>query len=315
MSKYHNINYLKRYENNPILSGKDFPDEYDITYCFNSGITKFKDKYLMMCRLEDLTSTQHFWIADSEDGINFTPRDKPVDVPVDMPIEPHQTLIYYDPRISQIGDTFYIMFACHTLDTEPRIALMTTVDFEDFKWIGLVSEPNNRNGIMFPEKINGKFVRLDRPGTSWDGGDMWMSESVDLVHWGNARRIMKNTDTKWAWTKVGGGAPPIKTSEGWLNIFHGVITQCKAHLIYKLGVCLHDLDDPAKIISISDKPIFIPETDYELLIRTPSVVFSGGAILEDDNTVKVYYGGSDAVQCLAITELDTLISLAKNEIK
>ena len=311
---YSNASFVRRFDGNPILTGKDFPDSYRILHCFNSGIIKFRGKYLMLNRLEDCALKPYFWIAESEDGFHFTPRGEPVRMPEDNPqFQKYASINYYDPRITQMGDDFYIMHACHS-DYDCRLSLLKTTDFEDFEWLGFVSDPGNRNGILFPEKINGLYARFDRPMTSWDGGNIWISFSPDLIHWGQSECVLKNTAVRWAWSKVGGGCAPIKTSEGWLNLFHGVRTQCKSHYVYQSGVCLHDLEDPTWVIAVSEKPIITPMADYELHGQTPSVCFITGAIVEDDGEVKVYYGGADTVMCAGTIQIQTLLDLCFNRL-
>ena len=187
------------------------------------------------------------------------------------------------------------------------------MDFKKLEWLGCISEPDNRNGVLFPEKINGSYVRLDRPNISERGqGDIWISFSPDLIHWGRSRCIMCRDDFRWAWHKIGPGAPPIKTPEGWLEIFHGVRTQCAQHYVYQLGVFLLDLDEPWKVIAKAERAILIPQMDYELTGQTPSVVFTSGAVAEDDGTVKIYYGAADSVMCLAETTVNELLDACRN---
>lgn len=305
---------IRRYEKNPILTGNDFPAQYHIAHCFNSGIIKHNGKYLMLCRLEDIGLKPYFWVVESDDGVHFTPRSGPIQMPLDNPTwQKYASGTFYDPRITKIGDVYYIMHACHS-PFDCRTSLLQTRDWEHFEWMGFVSEPGNRNGVLFPEKFNGLYTRLDRPMSSWEGGDMWISYSPDLIHWGQSECIMRNSAIKWAWAKIGAGAVPIKTNAGWLNIFHGVRTQCKSHFVYQLGVCLHDLENPSKIIACCEKPILRPTKDYELVGQTPSVVFTAGAIVEDDGEVKIYYGGADTVQCLAFSTINELIEMCHNRI-
>ena len=311
---YNNLAVVKRYERNPILTAKDFPDGYLLAHCFNSGIVMHQGKYVMVCRVEDAALRGYFWIAESKDGITFVPREAPIPMPVDNPAyRKYATINHYDPRITKIEDSYYIMHACHS-EHGPRISLIKTDDFEAFDWMGFVSDPGNRNGALFPEKIDGCYVRLDRPQSSWDAGDMWISYSPDLIHWGRSECVMKNSELSWAWSKVGAGAPPVRIEEGWLNIFHGVRTQCKSHYVYQLGVCLHDKDDPSKIVALGKKPILMPMKDYELHGQTPSVVFSAGIILEDNDEIKVYYGGADSVQCVGFTTVQTLLDVCYGRI-
>jgi len=298
----------KRYEGNPVLTGKDFPAEADIKNVFNSGIVKYKGIYMMVCRVENSALFVQFWVAESKDGYHFKPRTSPIDMPYDDPeFKEYAGSMIYDPRVTKIGDACYIVHAAHSGHT-CRLSLVKTADFKKFQWMGFISETDNRNGVLFPEKINGLYARLDRPNTGADTGDIWVSYSPDLIFWGKSRCVFRNWQgIRWAWAKIGPGAVPIKTPEGWLTIFHGVRWQSKAHYVYQLGVCLLDLKDPAKVKSIAEEAILVPEEQYELVGQTPSVVFTCGAVAEDNSEVKIYYGGADSVQCLATTTIERLI--------
>ncbi len=314
MTPFNEASLIRRHPGNPILTGCSFPKRYRIAHVFNSGIAKFNGRYLMVCRCEDAGLRSHFWIAESSDGLNFTPRAEPIRMPVDDPMfAKYASINWYDPRVTEIDGIFYIMHACHS-QYDCRISLLKTVDFETFTWLGFVSDPGNRNGVLFPQKFGDSYVRLDRPLTTWESGDMYISYSKDLVHWGRGDCIMRKSQLRWAWSKIGAGAVPIRTEQGWINIFHGVRTQCKAHYVYQLGVCLHDLADPSKIIALAEKPILMPTTDYELVGQTPSVAFTCGAIVEPDNSVKVYYGGADTVQCVGFTTISELLDACHNRI-
>ena len=306
--KTSNYPICKRYKGNPILTGKDFPAEADIKTVFNSGIVKYNDIYMMICRVENSALLNCFWIAESTDGYHFKPRPKPVDMPYDNPkFNKYAESMIYDPRVTKIEDAYYMVHAAHSGHT-CRLSLMKTEDFKQFQWMGFISETDNRNGVLFPEKINGLYARLDRPNTGANTGDIWVSYSPDLLFWGKSECVFRTWEgIRWAWTKVGPGAVPIKTPQGWLNIFHGVRTQCRAHYVYQLGVCLLDLKDPSIVKVMAEEAILIPEEQYELAGQTPSVVFTCGAVVEDNGEVKLYYGGADTVQCVAITSIERLI--------
>lgn len=306
---------LERYKKNPILSGQDFPNEAGIKNVFNSGVIKTNGKYIMFCRVENAVLVDRIWLADSDDGFHFKPRPKPITLPHDDPdFKEYTAGMYYDPRVTEIDGVFYIVHAAHS-GHGCRLSLIKTTDFEKFEWLGFISETDNRNGVLFPEKINGLYARLDRPNTGGNFGDIWISYSPDLIFWGKSKCVLRNHQVRWAWTKIGPGAVPIKTNEGWLNIFHGVRTQCAQHYVYQLGVCLHDLNDPSKVIALAQEAILAPEETYELIGQTPSVVFTGGAVLEDDGEIKLYYGAADTVQCLAITSVERLLAACRNEKK
>jgi len=298
---------LKRHPGGPILHGSDFPPHARVSRVFNSGVIKHRGRYVMACRVEDRALRDTIWIADSDDGYSFTPRPAPIDVPAHDPGWREYTAgMYYDPRITEIDGTFYLVHAAHS-GHGCRLSLMRTQDFETFDWMGFISETDNRNGVLFPAKIGGLYARFDRPNTGGNFGDIWLSYSPDLIFWGKSECVLRNAEVKWAWTKIGPGAVPIRTSEGWLNIFHGVRTQCAQHYVYCLGAALHDLENPAKVIAVCKEAILEPEEDYELTGQTPSVVFTSGAVVEDDGEVKVYYGGADTVQCVATTSIGELL--------
>jgi predicted GH43/DUF377 family glycosyl hydrolase len=303
---------VRRHEANPILTAADFPG--DITWVFNSGVIKHEGRYVMVCRVEDAALNAYLWVADSEDGVHFAPRLAPVEVPHDDPeYAEYAARTYFDPRITRLDDTFYICVAAHSRHT-CRLGLFRTDDFERFEWLGCISEPDNRNGVLFPEKIGGSYARLDRPNVSRLGeGDLWVSFSPDLIHWGRSRCVLRRDDLRWAWHKIGGGAVPVRTEQGWLTIFHGVRTQCASHYVYQAGVCLLDLEDPTKLVAKAERAILIPTMDYELTGQTPSVVFPAAAIPEPDGSLRIYYGAADSVQCLAEADLDELIAACRNE--
>lgn len=298
---------LTRHPGGPILRGTDFPAQARIARVFNSGVIKHAGRYIMACRVEDRGLRNGIWIADSSDGYHFTPRAAEVSVPaLDPEWNEYTAGMYYDPRITKIDDAFYLVHAAHSKHG-CRLSLLRTDDFGRFDWLGYISETDNRNGVLFPEKIGGLYARFDRPNTGGNFGDIWLSYSPDLIFWGKSTCVLRNADVRWAWTKIGPGAVPIKTPAGWLNIFHGVRTQCAQHYVYSLGVALHSLEDPARVLAVCKEAILEPETDYELVGQTPSVVFTSGAVVEDDGEVKVYYGGADTVQCVATTSVELLL--------
>lgn len=300
---------VTRYAKNPILTGADFPRGSGIQRVFNSGIIKHEGRYIMACRVEDRALRNFIWIAESADGYRFMPRAAPVEMPTSNPEFAEYTRgMYYDPRITRIEDTYYLVHAAHS-HHGCRLSLLETRDFNTFEWRGFISETDNRNGVLFPERINGLYARLDRPNTGSEFGDIWISYSPDLLFWGQSKCVLRNADVRWAWSKIGPGAVPIKTRAGWLNIFHGVRTQCKSHYVYQLGVCLLDSNDPGRVLALAQEAILEPQELYELVGQTPSVVFTSGAVVEDDGEIKIYYGGADTVMCVATTSIERLLKL------
>jgi predicted GH43/DUF377 family glycosyl hydrolase len=162
--------------------------------------------------------------------------------------------------------------------------------------------------VLFPEKIGGLYARLDRPILPYDHGDIWISYLPDLTFWGKSTCVFKRgVHGHWYWKKIGAGAVPIKTKKGWLEIWHGVHVMAGYQYVYHVSAMLLDLNDPSKIIAKAKAPILSPREPYERVGLTSNVVFTSGAILEDDGEVKIYYGGADTVQCVATARLDDLV--------
>jgi len=300
---------VHRCKENPILTKDDFPG--DIVAVFNAGIVKqTPERYIMVCRCEDSSFNRYMWVADSKDGVRFIPRPRPLEMPVGNLLFDeyvHPTKSYWDPRVTFLDGEYYIVHAADVTNGASCQLGLFKIDanFEKLEWLGIISEPDNRNGVLFPEKIGGKYHRLDRPNDN-GGFDIWTCSSPDLIHWGNPRRVLPKSALGWGEKKIGPGAVPIKTSKGWLCIIHGVRRQCTDE-IYSLGVMLLDLHDPSKVVGYSRRAILAPEAPYELLGQSLSVVFTAGAILEDDGEVKIYYGGADTVMGLATARVEDLI--------
>jgi predicted GH43/DUF377 family glycosyl hydrolase len=189
-----------------------------------------------------------------------------------------------------------------------RIALARTKDFKSIERIALITQADLRNVVIFPERFQGRYTRLDRPHSEISPWSIWISYSPDLVHWGDSRVIMKPVPYHWDEMKIGPGAPPFKTDKGWLHIYHGVF-KTMAGAVYRLGVALHSLNDPAEIIGVSDQWILQPEAPWEINGYVPNVVFTCGAVPEDDGTVKIYWGGADTVMCAGTAHIDDLVQL------
>lgn len=318
---------IKRYSGNPILTASDIP--YEATLVFNAGVTKYQGKYVMLFRDDFGTSEKEFpgkWfegthigLALSDDGINWKVEKKPVVNHKD--VETDEVKRYYDPRLTVIDDELYICFA---VDTAHGIlgGIGKVIDLERIEPISFTL-PDNRNMVLFPEKIGGMYTRLERPFPIYSRGmdrfDIWCSQSPDLKFWGNSKLLLGVENVPYANDKIGPAAPPVKTEKGWLTTFHAVdkdITrekngwEAKWAKRYTAGIMLLDLEDPTKVIGMSKIPLISPETCYEVDSGfRQNVIFPGGMILEDNSEVKIYYGASDTVECLATADVNDLLKL------
>lgn len=301
---------VKRYENNPILTREDVP--YPVATVHNAGVVKHNDRYIMLFRSHEHNGRSVIGRAESEDGFQFEVDEEPFLTPAENGIfAEYEAFGVEDLRICPVENEYLLCYSAYSKHGV-RIGLAKTKNFESVERVALISQADMRNVVIFPEKFNGLYVRLDRPHSDIQSWGMWISYSPDLVHWGDSRVIIKPVQYHWDEMKVGPGAPPIKTDKGWLNIYHGVF-KTMAGAVYRLGVALHDLRNPADVIGVADPWILQPEDPWEVSGYVPNVVFSCGAVPEPDGTVKIYWGGADTVMCVGTAQLNDLVHLCTNQ--
>ncbi len=298
---------MKKYDKNPILTAKDVP--FRVNSIFNAGAVKFDNRYLLLARVEMPNGRSSFVTATSDDGINFKVDHKPCLTPEDH--KKDYRFVEWgieDPRITKIDDTYYILYTGYS-PLMPLVMLAKTIDFKQFDIIGAISEPTNKDAVLFPEKINGSYIKIDRP-TADSRNDIWLNHSPDLIHWGNHHPLAQPVGGTWEQDKIGISTPPVKTDKGWLIIYHGVRT-FGASTMYKQGLMLLSLDEPWKVIGKTDEPFLYPEALHERVGDVANVIFTNGWIVEDDGEVKIYFSGADTNICLAKTTVTDLLSLCK----
>lgn len=324
--------YLTRYINNPVMHAGLVP--YPASLTFNAGVVKYEGRYIMLFR-NDYGSSAEDWaayrrgerdvptfrtnlgFATSQNGLDWVVEPTPR-----WSIEPGEVTRLYDPRITIVDGQPIVCFA---MDTRHGVrgGIATTDDFENFD-VRYLSVPDNRNMVLFPEKVNGDYFRLERPFTVYSRGqdrfDIWCGTSPDLVNWGRHELVLGVEDVPFANDKIGPAAPPVKTPKGWLTTFHSVWRDNNLDLggwekrwnkRYDAGLMLLDLNDPSKVIGICDEPLLKPTASYEKEGYRNEVIFPCGLVLEDNDEVKVYYGAADACVAVASASLGDLLALCK----
>ncbi|HUV03702.1 MAG TPA: glycoside hydrolase family 130 protein [Armatimonadota bacterium] len=245
-----------------------------------------------------LTTMSHLRIARSRDGRNFVVDPKPAIFP-DRPSEMYGV---EDPRITDIEGKYYITYK-GVAPTGVSAALAVTTDFVSFEKKGIIFCPENLDVCIFPEKVNGRYVALHRPNPRTFGRpNMWIAYSPDLLSWGDHRFVMGVQADSWDSGRIGGGAIPIKTEHGWLEIYHGAT----AGDFYCLGAVLLDLHEPHKLIARGTDAILVPEAPYETCGFVPNVVFACGAVADDDR-LTLYYGAADMVIAAADMSISEIL--------
>jgi predicted GH43/DUF377 family glycosyl hydrolase len=260
-----------------------------------------------------LTSISHLRLARSRDGIRF----QIADGPTIRPANEYETFGIEDPRVTTWrgrpalvprgegvsplhpvptgGDPEYYIDYVGVSPRGVTTCLASTRNFQSFERYGVLFHPDNKDVVIFPSRIGGKFYALHRPHSSlFLRNDIWIAESPDLICWGNHRHLMGTRDGLWDETRIGAGAVPFRIEEGWLEFYHGADRNNR----YCMGAVLLDGEQPWKIIARSETPVFEPQADYERAGFFGNVVFSCGLLFEDD-TLKVYYGAADTSICYA----------------
>ena len=301
---------VTRYERNPILTKHDVP--YPVETVHNAGATKFEGRYILLFRSHLLNGRSVIGIARSDNGYNFQVDSKPFMVPAkEDAFSRFEEYGVEDPRISSIDGAYYITYSAYSR-FGVRIGLARTHDFKSVERISLISEPDMRNVAIFPETFNGRYARLDRPHSEINPWSIWLSWSPDLVHWGESEPVINPVAYHWDQMKIGPGATPVRTSDGWLNLFHGVFPTMDGS-VYRLGVALHDIASPATVLGVADDWIVSPQDCWELTGYVHNVVFSCGAVAEDDGTLKIYWGAADTVMCVGTARIADLVQLCRDK--
>ncbi|GAB4366937.1 MAG: glycosidase [Calditrichia bacterium] len=301
---------VRRYSKNPILTPEDIP--YPVVTVHNAGMAKYEGRYMMLFRSHLRNGRSIIGLAVSRDGFSFEVESKPFITPGEQGVfAQYEEFGVEDPRICFLDGEYFITYSAYSRHGV-RIVLAKTKDFRSLERVALITQADYRNVVLFPQKFNGSYARLDRPHSDISPWSIWISYSPDLIHWGNSQVLMKPLTYHWDEMKIGPGATPFKTAQGWLHIYHGVF-QTMAGAVYRLGVALHNLADPGRIRGVSDQWILQPEDPWETRGYVPNVVFTCGAIPEDDGTVKIYWGGADQVMCMGTADIDQLVELCLKE--
>ena len=297
---------VKRYEGNPILTVDAIP--YPVETVHNAGVTKYNGKCIMLFRSHLPTGRSILGLAESDDGFNFKAHPEPFMVPAKEGLfAEYEAFGVEDPRICCLDGEYLITYSAYSAHGV-RIGLAKTRDWQNLERVALISQADMRNVVIFPRKFDGRYARLDRPHSEISPWSIWISYSEDLVYWGDSRVVINPVKYHWDEMKIGPGATPMETPKGWLHIYHGVFPTMDG-AVYRLGVALHDLEDPAKVLSVCDRWILQPEDPWEVTGYVHNVVFTCGAVPEDDGTVKIYWGGADKVMCAGTAYIDELVNL------
>lgn len=297
-----------RYDLNPIIKRNAIQTSNSI---FNSAAVPFESGFAGVFRVDDKARNMQLHAGFSDDGITWNIDSQRIDFKTDIG-EMEQFCYGYDPRVVFIEDRYYITW-CNGYQYKPTIGIAYTYDFRTFYQLENAFLPFNRNGVLFPRKINGNFAMLSRPSDNGHTpfGDIYYSQSPDMIFWGKHRHVMGPSNS-WESTKVGAGPVPIETSEGWLVFYHGVLTSCNG-FVYSFSAALLDKDEPWKPIKRGKEYLISPQKIYECVGDVPNVTFPCANIVDaQTGRIAIYYGCADTCTSLCFTTVDNVIDYLMN---
>jgi beta-1,4-mannooligosaccharide/beta-1,4-mannosyl-N-acetylglucosamine phosphorylase len=298
---------LWRYSRNPIIPRNAIPTSNSI---FNSAVVPYNGGFAGVFRCDSQARDMNIHNGRSRDAIHWEIAPEPIQFQGPDP-EMARCVYRYDPRVCWLEDRYYVTW-CNGYHG-PTIGVGYTFDFETFHFLENAFLPYNRNGVLFPRKINGKYAMLSRPSDTGHTpfGDMFYSESPDLVHWGKHRFVM-GPKGGWQSTKVGAGPTPIETSAGWLLFYHGVLTSCNG-FVYSFSAALLDLEQPWKVLYRAKPYLIAPWELYECVGDVPNVTFPCAALCDvPTGRLAIYYGCADTVTSLVFGYVDEVIDFVKS---
>ncbi|HID61670.1 MAG TPA: glycosidase [Anaerolineae bacterium] len=289
---------LQRYAGNPVLEPRrEHP--WEARAVFNCAVVHHNGLFHMLYRAVAMDLISTIGYAVSSDGFDWLRLDRPVLEPASE----SDTKGVEDPRITRLGDTFYMVYVAYS-EQGMRISLAASSNLIAWERLGVIlPDEDNKNAVLFPEKIGGRYYLLHRRLP-----DIWVACSDDLLHWTDHRVIMRTRPGTWEALKIGAAGPPIKTDQGWLFIYHGF----GEDKVYRLGVALLDLNDPTVVLKRQKEPILEPEEAWELHGDVPDVVFSCGQVMTNE-VLYVYYGGADRVIGVAMVGMPEVLDFIRGE--
>ena len=293
-----------RYDQNPVIPRNPIPD---VARIFNSAVIPYQGTFVGVFRADHVNGMPNLHLGHSKDAIHWDIHHDIITFQNEDGSSAKPITYGYDPRLLELEGSYYITW-CNDY-YGPTIGIARTEDFKTFVQLENAYLPFNRNGVLFPRRINGDFVMLNRPSDNGHTpfGDIFLSHSPDMTYWGKHRLVMQAQYNWWRNKKIGPGPIPIETTEGWLMIYHGVCNTCSG-FIYSMGAALLELENPSKIIVDCENYIFTPEKDYETNGFVPNVTFPCAALTDSETgRIAIFYGAADTYSAMAFAQVDELI--------
>ena len=292
---------VHRWEGNPLFDITDL--DFKCSDIHNAGVVLFEGEILLLVTIEHLAGKLCIHLAKPCDGhfsVDKTPFLQPCK---DKKYQKHETYGVLDARVTYLEGVYYITYIALG-NHGYRLGLAKTQDFESVERIGLISEPDTKTGVLFPQRIKGRYARLERPH---EGHSVWVTYSDDLIYWGGSKLVISPRDGFWDTSRIGVGSVPIEIDLGWLVLYYGA-KDTSAGTIYRIGAIILDKNQPEKVIGRAGIPILSPRENYERIGDIPNIVFSTGAILTSDGEINIFYGAANSCICIGTTTVEKIVA-------
>ncbi len=320
---------MRRDSKSPILtreSLRELPPPFDdVSSVFNPGGVRLGDEIVLLLRVQLRSRETRLLVARSQDGVEFQVEPSPV-VILGLDAVSEQIHHVYDPRLTMVDGRLLLVFAADVTGA-CRLGIAEATSFPSFELVSFDQEIDQRNGVLFPRRHEGSFLRLERPNdVQLDSGPVsgdaiTLSSSRDLVHWKRDATVLSGRPHYFD-ERIGAGPPPILTERGYLLIYHGVATHFMSSNLYQAGVALLDREDPTRLLGRCRYNILEPREPWELMGQVPGVVFPSAAIPMHvdaegnaalDSELLVYYGAADSCVGLARARIHDLVEQCVRE--
>jgi len=293
---------IHRWKGNPAITIENL--SFPCADICNAGVVKYQDEYLLLTTIQSLKGSYSIYLATSQDGLHFSVADEPLLAPrLEEPFAIYEEDGILDCRVTAFEGYYYLLFDALGKHGY-RLGLARTKNFKNIERLEFISEPDTKSGALFPAKIKGRYARLARP---WEGGSIWISYSDDLVYWGASEVVITPRGGFWDSDRIGVAAPPMRVKSGWLIIYYGV-KNTSAGPLFRLGAVILDPRNPAKVLGRTDTPILSPREDFERIGDMPNLVYSCGALIEEDDKLRLYYGAANSCIAIGTAPLESIIS-------
>lgn len=291
---------VHRWEQNPLIGINDL--DFNCSDIHNAGVVYFQDEVLLLVTIEYLTGHQGIHLArPTSDGIYKVDSKPFLNQSEERKYKRHESRGVLDGRVTFLDGAYYILYNAFG-NYGYRLALARTEDFESVERIGLISEPDTKAGVLFPNKIKGRYARLERPSD----GSIWLTYSDDLLHWGGSELVISPRGGFWDESRIGAGATPIEIKHGWLVLYYGV-KETLGGPIYRIGAVILNREEPTEIVGRTNIPILSPRENYERIGDVPNLVFPTGALADNDGNLKIFYGAANSCVCVGTTTIEKIV--------